>query len=612
MERTVAQTSEDLAEITARIQQADKFGFDTESHGPVLDTGKGRKKSMLNVFLSDMTGFSLAFPEGKAFYVPVRHMKGKNVPLLHARAVLEKVSQSKALVAAHNWKHDAKVLQIEGIAPPVCAFDTLVAAWMLRPKIEGGLGLKAQAKGLLGMPMASFEETTMGRSFDQLSGKEALSYATDDAIATLGLLDIFCPKMIANGMNEHFWNVEMRKVFMLRDIEDRGLGIDQDRLAQLHRKLSQRQLGIYQEWVNNFRVDMASPSVVSKYFYDVAKEWTTDGFKRGDNGLYPANKEAIKVHLANCPEGSKGHTAARLLSDFRQVSILMNMFTKKLGRIAAQYPDGRLHPSLNQTGTETGRFSSSDPNAQQIPAHSELGKAVKACIVPAPGKVFVSADYSQLELRYLAHLCKSGPLFDAVCEERDLHQAVADEVGASRAVGKMLNFATVYGAGAWKLSRSLGVSEGEAQGFLDAYFKRFPQVAEVKRKMLDYAYQHEVTKTFTGRIRRLPGMRDLRGAQKDYQKRKLKEKHEKRVVNTCVQGSGADVVSLAMLALHERLNDSDTGIVMQVHDEILVECPKEMATEVAIVLQDCMETTTRLRVPLKAEPAIGSDWSQCK
>ena len=603
MERTLVQTPEQIASLALRIKDASAFGFDTESHGPVLDTGKGRKKSMLNVYLSSMTGFSLAFPDGKAFYVPVRHMKWKNVPLLHARQILGQVSKAQGMVYAHNWKHDAKVLQLEGSAPPVAAYDTLIAAWLTRPNVQG-LGLKAQAKGLLKMDMASYEETTNGRSFDQLSPAEAIAYATDDAVATLELSRIYTKAMDRLGLIEHFWAVEMPTVFMLRDIEDRGLGIDQGKLGELDRLLQQKMLKLYQEWVSNFSIEMSSPAQISDYFYKVTGDWSTKGFKPGASGRFPANKDAIKVHLAACPEGSRGHTAARLLTDYRQVSILQNMFTKKLGRIAAQYPDGRLHPSLNQTGTETGRFSSSEPNAQQIPSHSELGKAVKACIVPAPGKVFVSADYSQLELRYLAHLCRSGPLYDAVCKDEDLHQAVADEVGAGRSVGKMLNFATVYGAGAWKLSRSLGITEKKAQGFLDAYFRRFPQVVEVKGAMMRYAYQHEVTKTYSGRIRRLRGLSKASG----YEKRKL----EKRVMNSCIQGSGADLVKSAMLAVHARLNDSDTGIVMQVHDEILIETPKERATEVARILQNAMEDTTRLRVPLKAEPAIGSDWSQCK
>lgn len=600
----LATTKEHLEKIANLLPDCQVVGFDTESHGPVLDTGKSKAKSFLNVHQSSMTGFSLALPDGSAYYIPLRHMKGENAPIKYAHRLLNAIMRVETVVA-HNWKHDSKVLIREGIRPPKGACDTLIAAWLVRPLECERYGLKPLAKALLGLEMASYEATTSGRSFDQLSPKEALSYTLDDARAVLGLWAVLRPRLIELDLLDHFHDVEMPTVSLLRDIEGVGMSIDEDRLDVLRRELNKSILATGMEWARAFTIPIASSDKISRLMYDVSEEWSKDGLTPGKSGAYPADKHAIKIHLARCKPGTKGHECARLLSEYRQKSILASMFANKLGRIAAQYPDGRLHPSLNQTGTATGRFSSSDPNAQQIPAHSELGKAIKSCFVPRDGGyVFVSADYSQLELRYLAHLCRWGALFDAVHRGDDLHQAVADQLGESRDVGKMMNFAVVYGAGAWKVSHSLGCSEREAQAFLDLYYRRFPEIKELKERIIRFARKHEYTKTHCGRIRRLQGFRNATG--------KEARAFEKKAVNTCIQGSGADVVKLAMLALPARLRELEACIVMQVHDEILIEAPRERAAEAALILQDVMENTTRLRVPLVAEPAIGDDWASCK
>lgn len=606
---TDPQMLRNLINILSCDAPTDRIYFDTESDGPRL---VGKK--MLNVHRSSLTGFSLHL-RGNTYYVPVGHYTG-NAPTHLAYRLLRAICDTQAEVWAHNWKHDAAVLRREGLRPPRNARDSMIMMWLLEAEAPGKskYGLKAAAKHFLDMDMESFEQVTDGGSFASVDPRGAAHYAGDDVIAVAELVDKFRQELWDKELWGVFKDQEMPMVFVLSEMEHRGFGVDCEELAGLGGELRIKAEEIHDEWNFLFPdVLITSSSQVSDYFYGGGL-WPTKGLSRGKSGRYTVNADAMRQAHAFCKEGSLGKLAASLRLDYQYISKNLNTYTHTLVDQAFQHEDGRLRCSFMQHGTRTGRLSCSNPNLQNIPARSDIGKNIRAAFRAPPGRKLVVADYSQIELRVLAHLSKEGKLLDAYSDGADVHQQTADLVGCSRQQAKTINFATVYGAAAKKLGQQLGVSKYEAQRFLDNYNEAYPEVDRLRQQVLRAAYDRGYVKTLSGRRRNIPQLTEAARRNPDTEsfEQKLDRWHGERLAfNTPVQGGAADLVKKAMIAF-SRHCDKYTHMVSQVHDEILVECDAADAEAVSYQLQKTMEEVFRLRAPLIAEPSIAQDWGSAK
>ena len=597
-------TPEDLYELERRIEDAENIGIDTESYGPgLIKVGNSRPK-MINVYRSHLCGFSLAFEDGFCCYVPVAH-RGVNAPYQKALTLLAHVARSDARVWAHNWKHDLEVFRRVGVdfyGTKIC--DSMVAAWIVDKGDEmGRYGLKALAPLYAGLQMSSFEEVAKDRAFSDLTGEEALKYAAEDSLATLRIGMEMLPVMERLGVLEDFDEVEMRFVRILCDMERNGIGLDEAAIGQAQAEMEATIETLHAEWDHLFpEVMISSPKQVSEYFFGEGL-WDKSHSTAGKSGVLSVGAEVMAKQLS-LPEGSKGRRAAELRMEYQKLSKLASTYTSTLVQNANQYPDNRLHGSFHHTGTKTGRLSSSYPNLQNIPAHGDLAKAVKSSFVPRPGWVYVSADYSQIELRVMAHFAPHGKLAEAYQANKDIHQQTADLVGSSRQEAKTLNFAMMYGAQGRKVAGMLEIPVGRAERFIKKYFEGYPEVSELKDRVIRAAERRGYVKTLTGRVRWLP---DIKA-----KKRYTRFQAERHAFNTVIQGGAASLMKRAMVEVHEWCGD-EIKIVGQVHDELLLECKEEHVLGVKRHLKNCMEGQgAALRVPLVAEPAVGRNWAECK
>lgn len=592
-------TRQQAALLVERVGRAEVFGLDTESSGPNLLSGR-----MLNVHRSELTGISLAFPDGEAFYVPVAHYVG-NLPYGEVVRIQEAILDARGRVWVHNAKHEAHVFHQEGLdLSRARVHDSLLCHWLLDRRSDSKkspFGLKALAHTYLQREAAAFESVARGRQWRQLPPAEALSYACGDARNTLELGERLLPELSAFHLTDTLLQTEVPFAFLLAEMERRGMAIDAPALLELADRLEVRMRAIEDEWAWEWpRVSIASPQQVGNHFYG-NRLWPTRGVGRTKKtNRLKVDREAMELALAHPRTPPEGRRAAELRVEYQDAHKIVSTYSRTLVAQASQYQDGRLHPNAMQHGTVTGRISMSDPNLQNIPVRSALGKEVKRCFVPGPGNLFVSADYSQIELRVLAHFAPAGALFRAYATNVDIHQQTADLVGTTRDRAKTLNFAYVYGARPKKLAKTLGVDLDEAQRIYDGFEAAYPEVVDARNRAIARATETGCIRTLGGNVRRLPGI-----TSPDW---KVRAAAERLALNTPVQGSAAYVVKRGMLyAAHAGLH-----IVGQVHDEVLCEEAVFEAGACAGRLRRALEGAVKLRVPLVAEPKTGADWLQTK
>lgn len=621
----LVQTREQANLLISRIQKADSLSVDTESSGPNL-----LGKKFVNMFRATTTGVSFCFDDKKCFYMPIAHRQG-NLSLGYVNRVGEALQNEKVSLWAHNWKHDLKAFDQLGWNLRGCDLaDTQIMLWLLGLKEPGksAYGLKAQAFAKLGLTMSTFEETVgAGDTFSTLTPEDGLQYAAEDALAVQLLKEKYFADLLALDLGDA-WNRELRMVRVLRHMEDTGIEIDDLRISRLYQEVHGNREQLLAEWDWLVGGNPSSPKQVNENLYEYGLWSPLDGMKSKKTGLYPTNKEAVNMQLALCKPGSVGHRAAELKLELNALAKIETTYSMSLIENAGQYPDGRLHPNYHGTGTETGRLSSSYPNGQNIPIRTELGKRVQECFGVARGNCIVSADYSQIELRVMAHLAGSGPLFDGYRAGADVHQATADDLGCTRDQGKTINFAILYGAGARKMAKQIGVELPEAKRLLLRWRKNNSSVVDKLDSIVQSAYSTGMVRLESGRIRRLPEMRRrdplrtprLSGPHSEEQRERhwdnvLKPRFsdERRAGNTAVQGFAADIVKQAMVEIYDALVvPGHVRMQAQVHDDIKLEVNKDYADRAASKMQEIMEQAWKLRVPLLAEPAIGANWLEAK
>ena len=588
---------EDLEAEIAALRQAGGFAIDTET-------------TSQDPMRAELVGLSLAHQPHEAVYIPLRHSYLGVPSQLDATLVLERLRPFLEDAAipkyGQNIKYDYIVLHRQGITMRGLDFDTMVAGYLLNPSRRMN-NLDALAREYLNYTPISYEEVA-GKgarqvTFDQVDIARATTYSAEDADVALLLTQTLRPRLAEYQLEHLFHDVEMPLVEVLAALEMRGVMVDAAYLRQMSQHLQVQMDALLQEIYTQAgeEFNINSPPQLQHILFDVLKLPTGKKTKTG----YSTDVSVLE-NLA------LEHDLPRLILDYRHLAKMKSTYVDALPQMI--HPQtGRIHTSFNQTITETGRLSSSNPNLQNIPIRSDLGREMRRAFVAAPGHVLVSADYSQIELRLLAHMSGDPVLIDAFQAGQDIHTRTAMEVfgvegsvvdSDMRRMAKTVNFGILYGLSPFGLAQRLHISNEAARTYIDGYFARYPRVKECLDGILASARQQGYVTTLLQRRRYLP---DITNAN-----RTIREAAERTAINMPFQGSAADLIKLAMVHLHHQIvtEHLPCHMLLQIHDELLFEIPENAVEEMVPRITDTMENVWHLDVPLTVEVGQGHTWAE--
>lgn len=553
-----------------------------------------------------LVGFSLSRAAGTGFYVPLicgdGLLAGNLIGKDFALSQLERLFCSKdVVVIMHNGKFDYQVLCCNGLPRPQCQiWDTMVAAWLLEPD-RSSYSLESLAAGKLGLETISFDSIVpKGSTFADLTLEQAVPYAAEDADLTWQLHQLFKPRLEETNLLSLFLELEMPVLPVLAEMELRGIHLERQELEAYGRELARQIASIEDEIYDivGHEFNIASTKQLQQVLFE---ERGLPAGKKTKSG-YSTDTSVLETLAAV-------DVVPRKILEFRAKSKLLSTYVETLPRLTDE--TGRIHTSFVQTGTATGRLSSRDPNLQNIPVRDEDGRRIRSAFTASPGNVLISADYSQIELVLLAHLSQDEGLCSAFTSGIDVHKATAalifgvepDAVTAEmRRTAKTINFGVMYGMSAFRLSNELGIPRGQAQGFIEKYFATYAGISQFKADVVSQAEERGYVETLMGRRRYIPAINS---------RNKLEKSGAERVaVNTPIQGSAADIVKKAMLEVVSLLQEAGSGawLLLQVHDELIFECPQAEAEAAANLIRRGMESVVELRVPLKVSVEAGPRW----
>ena len=638
-------TVKELEELRQTLLCAEEIAFDTETDGPVpwenengelIEGMKSRlpkRGEKIGGLHHDrkITGYSVATKEG-AWYVPLRHRVDPelNVPVELGISVLRDMlcgqGAERRVVWLHNAKFDLKVCRNEGIDPQdikVEVLDTMVLCWLLNPAEPQGL--KHHVTKRLGIEMKPFD--SLFKQYGMRSGdvpvRDMAPYAVDDVAHLLPLAHLLHSELgkTSEAMLKVFHELECPVIFVVEEMEHNGVLLDFDRLdgltkefqviaSEAHARVVKGLSVTLGEDVPPEQVKLNSPQWLSRTFVDQLRWWGTNpSTEMTATGAHPTDKEHMEKWAAGAVPGTtkKGAVVADCVLRYKGMTKLIGTYTEKLPRVANE--DRRVRCNFRQTGTGTGRLSSSDPNLQNIPMRTAEGRRIREAFIARPGFKMICIDFSQIELRLLAHFSKDPLLLRAYIEGVDIHQQTADECDVSRAEGKALNFGLIYGMGAKKLAQQLRVPHEQAAKYRARYFRAYERVVPFQEAMKVQARRDGYVSTLIGRRRYLPDIRSRDHAKAGFA--------ERQAVNTRIQGSAADLIKIGMRNIREEAikrgwNMKTFFTEIQVHDELLFEAADEIVEEAAAMVREKLENVVTLRVPLVADPAIGPNWLEAK
>ncbi len=588
----IINTSTALDELINRLSAARSFAFDLET-------------TSINAMLAQTVGISLSPATGEAYYIPVGHVGWGQVEQLPLEQVIEQLKSplEDASLAkfAHNGKYDMTVLAEYGVTVNNLTFDTMVAAYLLGEK---SLGLKALAFSKLGIEMTPIT-TLIGSgakqiSMSQVEVNQAADYACADADMTRQLTELLDTELRQQGLWQLFSEVEMPLVTVLTRMERNGVALDIELLRQMSHRLGEKLVKLELEIYNNVghQFNINSPQQLGSVLFQELK-------------LSPSRK--TKSTGASVLEELRGtHPIIEFILGYRQLAKLKSTYTDALTSLINP-KTGRVHTSFNQTRTATGRLSSSDPNLQNIPVRGELGKQVRQAFIAPFGSYLVAGDYSQIDLRALAHLSRDESLLGAFRRDEDIHAATAAQlfsVDASevtpdmRRVAKTVNFGVIYGMSKYGLERATELSWEEAAQFITSYFEKYPGVKQYLESTKEQARKFGNVKTVLGRRRFIPEIKSSN--------RQIREAAERMAINMPVQGTSADIIKVAMINLDSEMQKRQlkSKMLLQVHDELIFEVPEDELEEMRQLVPEIMSTALELCVPLKVDIKTGKNWGE--
>ncbi|MCC6346559.1 MAG: DNA polymerase I [Nitrospirales bacterium] len=553
--------------------------------------------------LSDrVVGIALCREKGRACYVPLRHLSGPNLPdaLPLLKGALENASVAKI---GHNLKYDILILRKEGIRAQGALYDTMLASYLLNPNKPGHSLGDVSLEYLSHRKRAYTEVAGKEKSFAEVPPEEATRYAAEDAELAMELRDILFPLLRERGLEKLYFDIEMPLLSVLIDMEEVGIRIDTGKLEKLSREL-ERELGgiearIYALAGETFNIN--SPRQLGKVLFE-------------NLGLKPGKKTktGYSTGMDVLEELAKAHELPGEVLNYRTLHKLKTTYADALPKLLNR-KTGRIHTSFNQTVTATGRLSSSEPNLQNIPVRGEWGIRIREAFIADEGHVLISADYSQIELRILAHMSGDRGLIDAFSRNSDIHARTASELfgvpieevdAGMRRIAKVVNFGVVYGMSPYGLSEALGIPPPEASAYIERYFSQHPGVRDYIDATIQAARRTGCVSTLLGRTRPLPEIGNSNA--------NVRQQAERLAVNSPIQGTAADLIKIAMIRIAKRLREGgfSTRMVLQIHDELLFDAPGHEREGVTAMIRHEMEHSLALSVPLKVEIGWGGNWAE--
>ena len=594
-----------------RIEEAESFAFDTET-------------TSLDYVDARVVGVALATAPGEGAYIPFAHrypgapeQLDEERVLGALRPLLEDPDRPKI---GHNLKYDMSVLANHGIAMAGMAHDTMLQSYVLDSTATRH-DMDSLATRYLGVRTRKYEEVA-GKgakqiTFDQVPLEEAGPYAAEDAEVTLRLHAFFTPRLgDRSGLERVYREIEMPLVPVLSAMERRGVRVDTERLRALSEELAVRMDALEREAhaAAGGPFNLQSPKQIQAILFDPDRLGLPVRTKTPTG--QPSTADAVLQELA------RDYALPRIILDHRALSKLRSTYAVAL-RESVNPTTGRVHTSYHQAVASTGRLSSAAPNLQNIPVRTAEGRRIRQAFVAPPGFRLLSADYSQIELRIMAHLSGDEGLLGAFAAGRDIHRATAAEVGGIDEAGvdgemrrraKAVNFGLIYGMSAFGLARQLGIERAEAQGYIERYFERYPGVRAYMDETRERARDRGYVETVFGRRLHLPEIKSRNAARRQYA--------ERTAINAPMQGTAADVIKRAMVSLHDwtRSREDEVRMIMQVHDELVFEVAEGAAAEAGTAIAKRMARAAdelaermgagRLRVPLEVEAGSGSNWDE--
>ncbi|MDR3432766.1 MAG: DNA polymerase I [Rouxiella aceris] len=589
-----------LDQWLAWLKEAEVFAFDTETDG--LDT-----------LTANLIGLSFAIAPGKAAYLPVAHdyldcpaQLDRNSVLAQLKPLLEDPKQAKV---GQNLKFDRGVLLRYDIELQGIDFDTMVESYVL-DSVSGRHDMDSLADRYLGHKTVTFEEIAgKGKNqltFNQIALEQASPYAAEDADVTLQLHQTLWPKIAQEpGLKKVFSDIDMPLVPLLSHIERTGVLIDQNILAAHSKELAIRlnELESKAHELAEEPFNLASTKQLQAILYDKQK---LPVLKKTPGGAPSTNEEVLAELALDYP-------LPKVILEYRGLAKLKSTYTDKLPLMISP-KTGRVHTSYHQAVTATGRLSSSDPNLQNIPVRNDEGRRIRQAFIAPADYCIVAADYSQIELRIMAHLSQDKGLLTAFSEGKDIHRATAAEVfglaldkvsGEQRRSAKAINFGLIYGMSAFGLSRQLNIPRKESQRYMDLYFERYPGVLEYMERTRQQAAAQGYVETLDGRRLYLPDIKSSNAMRR--------KAAERAAINAPMQGTAADIIKRAMIKVAGWLAQPDAPrarIIMQVHDELVFEVHKDDVEKANETIRRLMEESMTLAVPLKVDIGVGENWDQ--
>ena len=590
---TLVTDEKELTSILMKLSSDTLVAFDTETTG-------------LDPYKDEIVGFSFCFDEREAYYVPFAHFYlglDKQVSKEAAKEAIRKIFHSR--VIGHNIKFDlhfvSELFEGELFVPYA---DTIILAWLTNPEMP--LSLDKLALKFFDHTMIAFKNTVKkGETFANVPLEEATNYAAEDAMLTYRLyfkLNELLELQNAAHLKKEFFDVEMPFVSTLLAMEKAGIRLDVHFMEtfkkEVQEKIASLTQRIYELAGEEFNIN--STKQLGKILFEKlgleAKKKTKTGYSTDEKVLTSLKEE---------------HEIIGYILEYREVYKLFSTYVEPLLKIAKERSDHRIHTSFVQTGTATGRLSSKDPNLQNIPVRSDLGANIRRAFVAEKGKKLIGIDYSQIELRLLAHFSQDPALVDAFKHDKDIHLQTAiilfgeEEAKAKRNIAKTVNFGLLYGMGQKKLSETLGIPTKEAKAIIERYFESFPTVKSYFNSIVELSKEQGYVETLLRRRRYF-----------DYENARpvVKAAYEREAVNTVFQGSASDLIKLSMNAIAKTIKERnlEATLLLQIHDELIFEVEQSKAQEYGALFREMMEQIMPLNVPLKASLNIGDNWQELK
>jgi DNA polymerase-1 len=585
-------SKERVKELASSIKE--KFAFDIEA-------------TSINPVAGSLVGLALCAEKGHAFYIPVSHSYPgipDQINKKDALATLARIFEDKQIAKiGHNLKYSIMILNKDGIQVKGPLYDTMIASYLINPN-KTNHALEEVVLEYLSYRKKTFMEILNKKgSFSEVPLEEATSYASENACLSLELKDVLFSTLRENDLENIYLNIEMPLIYVLIDMEGAGVKIDSNKLEGISKELERELDGIQRRifFLAGEEFNINSPKQLSKVLFHSL-------------GFQPRKKTktGYSTEMGVLEELAESNELPREILNYRSLGKLKTTYIDVLPTLINP-ETGRIHTSFNQTVTATGRLSSSDPNLQNIPIRGEWGKRIRETFIAEEGNLLLSADYSQVELRIVAHLSNDEGLIDAFNNNLDIHARTASEIFSIpmdkvtpdiRRIAKTVNFGVIYGISPFGLSETLSISRDDAKKYIEQYFNRHPGVKSYIEKTIEEAGNKGYVKTLFGRRRAIPEIKSKNP--------NIRQQGERLAINSPVQGTAADIIKIAMINIWKKIKDRGlkTRMILQVHDELLFELPVEELEIVKDIVKKDMEEVIKLRVPLSVDIKYGKNWAE--